>query len=119
VNPSEIASGLLKRSRHVPADFAREVYLRDSGCCTFRAASGRRCGATRFLEVDHVTPWAKHGEATVENLRLRCRAHNQHAAREYFGGEYVRDRVAARKRRKSNDGAPPRDATPKAGTGAS
>jgi 5-methylcytosine-specific restriction endonuclease McrA len=101
VNSSELASGVWKRSRRVSAAVAREVYLRDGGCCTFSAANGQRCGARRFLEIDHVTPWAEHGESTVENLRLRCRAHNQHAAREYFGAEYVRARVAAHARRNS------------------
>ncbi len=117
VNPSELASGLVKRSRHVPADVARQVYLRDGGCCTFCAAGGRRCGATRFLEIDHVTPWARDGGATVENLRLRCRAHSQHAAREVFGAEYVRERVTARVRHNSKGGSRSQDATRKAGTG--
>jgi hypothetical protein len=70
-----------RRSRHIPAAVARAVYLRDGGGCTFCAADGRRCGARRFLELDHVTPWAMRGESSVENLRLRCRAHNQHSAR--------------------------------------
>ena len=87
------------RSRHVPAAVAREVYLRDGGCCTFCAEDGRHCGARRFLELDHVTPWAARGETTVENLRLRCRAHNQQAARSYFGAELVQAAVASRRRR--------------------
>jgi len=99
VNSSELASGPWKRSRHVPAAVAREVYLRDGGCCTFYAESGQRCGARRFLEIDHVTAWAEHGESTVENLRLRCRAHNQHTAREHFGVENVGAAIAARRAR--------------------
>jgi len=79
----------LGRSRHIPAAVAREVYLRDGGCCTFCSEDGRRCGARRFLELDHVLPWASGGESTVENLRLRCRAHNQHAARNHFGSGYI------------------------------
>ncbi len=53
-----------RRSRHIPAAVAREVYLRDDGCCTFRSADGRRRGARRFLELDHVTPWAVGGESS-------------------------------------------------------
>jgi HNH endonuclease len=83
------------RSRYVAAAVAREVYLRDGGCCTFCAEDGRRCGARRFLELDHITPWAVGGESTTENLRLRCRAHNQHAARRYFGAERIRAIVAS------------------------
>ena len=83
-----------KRTRYVPAAVARAVYLRDGGCCTFRSGDGRRCGARRFLELDHIEPWADGGESTVCNLRLRCRAHNQHAARLHFGGDRIREAVA-------------------------
>jgi len=66
----------VKRSRHVPANVAREIYRRDDGCCTFVSEDGRRCAARRFLEIDHAKPWPEGGLETVENLRLRCRAHN-------------------------------------------
>ena len=82
------------RSRHVPAEVAREVYQRDDGCCTFVSEDGRRCGTRRFLEIDHVKPWAEQGESTVENLRLRCRSHNLRSARSHFGSDHIRDAVA-------------------------
>jgi 5-methylcytosine-specific restriction endonuclease McrA len=78
------------RSRHIPAAVSREVYRRDDGRCTFCSKDGRRCGARRFLQLDHVTPWAAEGQSSVENLRLRCRAHNLHAARLYFGASFIR-----------------------------
>jgi hypothetical protein len=81
-----------KHSRHVPADVAREVYRRDDGCCTFASEGGRRCSARRFIEIDHVKPW-EGGTATVENLRLRCRAHNLHSARSHFGRDHIREAV--------------------------
>jgi 5-methylcytosine-specific restriction endonuclease McrA len=80
------------RSRHVPAAVSREVYLRDDGRCTFCSKDGRRCGARRYLQLDHVTPWAVDGQSSVENLRLRCRAHNLHAARLYFGAGFMRNK---------------------------
>jgi 5-methylcytosine-specific restriction endonuclease McrA len=83
-----------KKTRHVPAAVTREVYARDNGCCGFVSNEGRRCGARQFLELDHVKPWAEGGETTVENLRLRCRAHNQQAARAHFGSDYIRRAVA-------------------------
>jgi 5-methylcytosine-specific restriction endonuclease McrA len=86
-----------RRTRHVPATVSRDVYTRDDGRCTFVSTDGRRCGATQFLEFDHAQPWARGGESTVENLRLRCRAHNQHSARLHFGGHYV-DAAIARAR---------------------
>ena len=63
-------------SRHVPAEVQRAVYLRDDGGCAFMSASGRRCGARSFLEFHHVQPYAHGGQATVDNIELRCRAHN-------------------------------------------
>jgi 5-methylcytosine-specific restriction endonuclease McrA len=90
------------RTRHIATTVAREVYLRDGGCCTFCAEDGRRCGARRFLELDHITPWAVGGESTVENLRLRCRAHNQHSARRYFGAELVCAMVGSHRRHESS-----------------
>ena len=93
----------VKRSRHVPANVAREIYRRDDGCCTFVSEDGRRCAAGQFLEIDHVQPWAEGRLETVENLRLRCPAHNLRSARQHFGDEQVRDAVA---RGRGKTGAP-------------
>jgi 5-methylcytosine-specific restriction endonuclease McrA len=84
------------RKRHVPAHVRRAVWERDHGQCTFVSASGVRCKARRFLEFDHVDPVARGGQATVERVRLRCRAHNQYEAERAFGGEFM-----ARKRREA------------------
>jgi hypothetical protein len=89
----------VERTRHVAAAVAREVYIRDQGRCTFCAHDGRRCGEQRLLQLDHIVPYAQGGEATVANLRLRCRAHNLHSAREYFGRECVRSTVERTRRR--------------------
>jgi hypothetical protein len=55
-----------RRTRHVPAAVAREVYLRDGGRCTFVATDGHACGSREFLEIDQEKPWAEGGESTVE-----------------------------------------------------
>jgi hypothetical protein len=73
------------RSRHVPADVKRAVWLRDLGRCAFVAESGRRCGERAFLEFHHVRPFALGGEATVANIQLRCRRHNGFEAKACFG----------------------------------
>src|SRR5262249_27347538 len=75
--------------RHIPAAVKREVHARDQGQCTFVSDSGRRCESRRFLEFDHEVPVAKGGEATVENIRLRCRAHNQLEAECAFGAGFM------------------------------
>jgi Holliday junction resolvasome RuvABC DNA-binding subunit len=51
--------------------------------------AGRRCRERRFLEFDHVRPFARAGETTAENLRLRCRAHNQFAAERVYGVAFM------------------------------
>jgi hypothetical protein len=67
-----------KPSRYVPADVEREVRERDGNACDFVGRDGRRCGETRFVELHHRKPWITGSPPTVENLGLRCRAHNQH-----------------------------------------
>jgi len=72
-------------ARPVGASVKRQVYERDGGRCAFVGSRGRRCDARTLLEYHHVRPWAAAGPGTVENVQLRCRAHNQHEARAYFG----------------------------------
>lgn len=73
------------RSRHVPAEVKRAVWLRDAGRCAFVAPSGRRCAERAYLEFHHLEPYALGGETTAANLALRCRAHNAHEADFVFG----------------------------------
>jgi hypothetical protein len=42
-----------------------------------------------MLELDHIDPFSRGGASTPDNLRLRCRAHNQLHAEECFGRERV------------------------------
>ena len=94
---NEPRNGSAKR-RYVPAAVTREVYMRDGKRCSFVSQDGRRCGARAWLERDHVDPVAAGGGSSVENIRMRCRAHNQQTAREHFGSAYMRA-VEARARR--------------------
>jgi hypothetical protein len=83
--------------RHVPAHVKRAVFMRDGGQCTFVSESGHRCEARGNVEFDHVTEVARGGEATVANLRLRCRGHNQHAAEQAFGAGFMKAKRAEAK----------------------
>ena len=78
-----------KRRRRYSAEVLRSVYLRDGKQCSYVSPDGRRCNARRCLELDHIDPFALGGQCTIENLRLRCRAHNQRYARQYFGKSRV------------------------------
>ena len=81
------------RSRRVPADVRRTVWTRDGGQCAFMGPCGR-CTERGFLEFHHVVPFADGGAATVENIQLRCRAHNQYESVQWFDGGllHVRER---------------------------
>jgi len=78
--------GTVPHSRHIPAEVRRRVWSRDGGQCAFVAAHTRhRCTERAFLEFHHMVPYSAGGEATVDNIQLRCRAHNGYEAELYFG----------------------------------
>ena len=76
--------GTAPGSRHVPAEVKRTVWVRDLGRCAFVGTDGRRCNERAFVEFHHVRPYAAGGEATVENIQLRCHRHNSYEARAFF-----------------------------------
>jgi hypothetical protein len=84
------------RSRHVPAEVKREVWLRDQGQCAFVSSGGRRCRERTFLEFHHSEAFALGGPTTADNLSLRCREHNVHEAELVFGSPLAPGRVARR-----------------------
>jgi 5-methylcytosine-specific restriction endonuclease McrA len=75
--------------RYVPAAVRDEVWRRDAGCCAFVANDGHRCGSTHQLELHHLVPFARGGASTVENLTLRCRAHNAYHAECDYGSAHI------------------------------
>ena len=71
--------------RDVPRAVKRAVWKRDGGQCAFVSPDGRRCTERTFLQFHHVDAYAKQGPATVDNISLRCRRHNQYEAELVFG----------------------------------
>jgi 5-methylcytosine-specific restriction endonuclease McrA len=93
------SAGDSSKVRHIPAEVRRAVAKRDGRQCTFRSESGRRCSARKSLEFDHIEPVGRGGKSTVNNLRLRCRAHNQLEAERIYGAAFMqakRERAAER-----------------------
>lgn len=65
------------RPTRVRAFVRRQVFQRDQGCQWVDPASKLKCGSRHLLEVDHKVPRWAGGENDLENLELKCRAHNQ------------------------------------------
>ena len=74
-----------RKSRYRPRHVDRAAWTRDDGQCGFVSKEGRRCTERAFLEFHHIQPFALGGPATVENISLRCRRHNQYEADLVFG----------------------------------
>ena len=80
-------------SRHIPAEVKRAVWWRD------RAANARSC-PTRDVVASSAASWscttsspyAMEGPATVGNISLRCRRHNQYEAELVFGAKVAASR---------------------------
>jgi hypothetical protein len=73
-------------SRYIPADIKRRVWVEAGSRCTFvNPASGERCEAKRFLQIEHVVPFALGGKSNLENLTLLCSNHNKLKAIHTFG----------------------------------
>jgi 5-methylcytosine-specific restriction endonuclease McrA len=78
-----------QRGRHVPAAIRRAVFERDAGRCTYASDSGERCRETALLELHHTLAFARGGVHRLDNVTLRCRAHNTLAAELDFGRDFV------------------------------
>ena len=106
-------------SRYISSALRRAVAQRDGYRCSYVApvkygADGtgktalgnsevRRCEAVHRLEFDHVTPRAFGGQNTAENLRLLCRPHNNLAAKDAMGKEFI-ESYYGRGQRKGSSG---------------
>ncbi|MBW2223166.1 MAG: HNH endonuclease [Deltaproteobacteria bacterium] len=80
------------KTRAIPAQARREVFNRDEGQCAFVDAEGRRCSSTWQVEFHHRIPYARGGTHDIDNIELRCRAHNQYEAELEFGIGFMETR---------------------------
>ena len=85
-------------SRNIPPEVQRGASQRDGDQCAFVSKGGHRCTERSFLEFHHIVPFALGGRATLENISLRCRRHNQYEAELVFGprrASAVQERAAS------------------------
>jgi hypothetical protein len=78
-----------KNAGHIPAAVRREVWFRDDAKRQWPVVSGGTCGSTLRLEIDHVVPRGRGGPSTIDNCRLTCAIHNQLAARQVCGDDWM------------------------------
>jgi len=75
--------------RYIPRAVRRAVSNRDGGRCAFVGEDGRRCNSAHQLEYHHILAASQGGRATIENISLRCRAHNDLEARRTLGDDWM------------------------------
>jgi 5-methylcytosine-specific restriction endonuclease McrA len=113
--PRRSAKPVDPESRYIPAEVRRAVRERDADQCTFVSDDGHRCECRTRLEFDHIVPYAQGGGRTIDNIRLRCRTHNQYEAERMYGVEFMknkREQAAKRARTETAEVDPDRDIVP-------
>jgi 5-methylcytosine-specific restriction endonuclease McrA len=98
--PRQSRTRATANARYIPAHVRRVARQRDGGQCAFVSDTGLRCSARARLEFDHIEPVAHGGTATVANIRLLCRTHNQLEAERRFGAGFMSEK-RGRARRES------------------
>jgi hypothetical protein len=104
--PSTFTKEAKKNSRYIRRRIRMELWKRDKGACTFVSETGRRCGARKFLEWDHIVPFAHGGPSEAHNLRLLCKCHNQLEARRKFGKSDLEECIEKQRAFRVRWGAP-------------
>ncbi len=89
------------RRRHTPAAVRRAVWQRDTARCTYLDV--QRCRERGGREFHHLDPHARGGPASIDNLTLRCRAHNALAAEHDFGRAWMAQRKSRPRQRGDGD----------------
>jgi hypothetical protein len=82
-----------KRTRYITAFEKHRVAHDENGCAFIDGKTGRRCGSTKFLQLDHIVPFSEGGSNDADNLRWMCGAHNRFRAKKTpFSSERTRSR---------------------------
>jgi hypothetical protein len=87
---SRVPANVEEPSRRIPAALRDAVFARDKRRCAYIGSTGKRCGATHHLQIDHIVPYARGGTNALGNLRLLCERHNKHEAERVLGVDIVR-----------------------------
>lgn len=83
VDQREITCSTLNKNSdlNVASSSRRTIWGKAGSSCEFRdELTGKRCGSTFQLEIEHIHPRALGGTHELKNLMLLCRSHNRYAA---------------------------------------
>lgn len=95
--PPRLTARHCTQSRYIPVAVRRAVWDRDGARCAFRSDGGHRCTNRALLQFHHHDPFCRGGAHHVENLSLRCSAHNRYHAEQDLGPDQARARRAPRR----------------------
>ena len=84
------------QSRHCSAQTERAVWVRaQSRCEHMDEKTGHRCAETKRLQLDHVIPYAISHDSSEQNIQLVCTAHNLYRATQWFGSEFMKQKMGS------------------------
>lgn len=66
----------VKNSRYVPRNVKRFVLGRSQNQCEHVHSNGERCASKFQTQFDHIQAYSKGGKATLHNMQMLCRVHN-------------------------------------------
>ena len=82
-------------TRYIPSEVRERVLERAGYQCEYVGPDGCRCTCRTGLQVEHTKPFAVYHSHDEEHLRAYCPAHNVHAARKYYGEDFIAQKIEA------------------------
>ena len=80
-----------RKTSVVPAAIKHEVWVRDGGKCQFKdSVTGRTCGSSVSVQMDHLKPRAWGGQHSTQNIELCCKTHNLYRAKKLLGDSVMK-----------------------------
>lgn len=88
-------------ARAVSPEVRERVLERAGHRCEYRGPDGARCRSRTGLQIEHTKPFAVYRTHDERFLRAFCPAHNLFAAERFYGREFVRRKITARRHARS------------------
>jgi hypothetical protein len=82
-------------ARGISSEVRERVLERAGYQCEYRGPEGDRCSSCTGLQVEHTKPFAIYRTHDEQYLRAFCPAHNLFAAEEYYGRQFIRQKIDA------------------------